>query len=85
MRGTHSLGCFRIFVESLELCLSAKVNACMRNVSMQAFIFVSLCSCSIRCFELFKETHVVFGEHAEILYLVFQVGNAFYAHAEGVT
>ena len=32
--------------------------------------------------ELRQETYVVFGEHTEVLDLIFQVGDTFYAHAE---
>ena len=35
--------------------------------------------------ELFQETGVVFREHAQILHLVFQIGDTFDAHAEGIS
>ena len=34
--------------------------------------------------ELLKETHIVFGEHSEVLHLVFEVGDTLYAHTEGI-
>jgi len=32
----------------------------------------------MRRFELLQESHIVFGEHAQVFYLIFQVGNAFH-------
>ena len=34
--------------------------------------------------EFVKEPHIVFGEHAQVLHSVFQVGDAFYSHAERI-
>ena len=36
-------------------------------------------------FEFLKETHIVFGEHTQVLYLVFQVGDTLNSHAESKT
>jgi hypothetical protein len=36
----------------------------------------------ISLFELLQETHVVFEEEAQVVYLVFQHGDAFYSHSE---
>ena len=35
--------------------------------------------------ELFQETGVVFREHAQILHLVFQIGDTFDTHAESIS
>ena len=35
--------------------------------------------------KLFEETHVVLGEKSEVFYAVFEVGNTFYTHSEGVS
>ena len=40
---------------------------------------------SVCCFKLFQETNIVFREESEVFYLIFQIGNALYAHAKCVT
>ena len=35
--------------------------------------------------KVFEEAGVVFGEEAEVFYLILQVRNALYAHTEGIT
>ena len=35
--------------------------------------------------ELFQETGIVFREHAQILHLVFQIGDTFDTHAESIS
>lgn len=39
---------------------------------------------SVGCLELAEEANIVLGEEAEVLDLILEVGDALYAHAEGV-
>ena len=39
----------------------------------------------MRGLELLKETTVVFGEHSEVVDLIFEVGDALHTHSEGET
>lgn len=36
-------------------------------------------------FEFLEEACVVFGEHAEVFHLIFQVGDSLHAHSEGIS
>ena len=41
-------------------------------------------SCLVRALELVQEACVILREHAQVFHLILQVGDTFYAHAEGV-
>lgn len=38
----------------------------------------------LSCFELPQEPDIVLGEHAQVFYLVFQIGDALYPHPESI-
>ena len=39
----------------------------------------------MRRHELIQEAHIVFGEEAQVVHLIFQVRDAFHTHTEGIT
>ena len=44
----------------------------------------AVCAFSVRRHEFFEEAYVVFREKTEVLNLIFEIGNAFNTHAEGI-
>ena len=57
---------------------------------MHSLFFVcitfKICQSQLVCrHKVFKEARIVFREEAKVLHLVLQVGDALYAHTEGIT
>ena len=48
------------------------------------FLFSRILLPSIGCHELLKESHIVLGEHSEILDLILQIGDTLDTHSESI-